>query len=72
MTHHNNCHTNPLPASRPPLRLLSLNLALQATDTGVTDAHIVGNGAGRGIFDTIICVLVLCSVPALEQTSRAA
>lgn len=41
--------------------------ALDATGTGVTDAH---KCTGGGIFDTIVCVRVLCSVPELERTSR--
>jgi SAM-dependent methyltransferase len=39
--------------------------ALEATGTGVVDAHKV---SGSGIFDTIICVRVLCSVPQMEKT----
>jgi SAM-dependent methyltransferase len=39
--------------------------ALEATGTGVVDAH---KANGRGIFDTIICVRVLCSVPQMEKT----
>lgn len=41
--------------------------ALDATGTGVTDSH---KANGDGVFDTIVCVRVLCSVPQLEQTMR--
>lgn len=53
-----------LPCSVSPSELLP---ALDATGTGVTDSH---QANGDGIFDTIICVRVLCSVPDLEQTMR--
>ncbi|KAJ5177119.1 uncharacterized protein N7482_002996 [Penicillium canariense] len=41
--------------------------ALEATGTGVADAH---NANGGGVFDTILCVRVLCSVPEMERTTR--
>jgi SAM-dependent methyltransferase len=41
--------------------------ALEAAGTGVADAH---KANGTGIFDAIICVRVLCSVPQLERTTR--
>ncbi|KAJ5221981.1 S-adenosyl-L-methionine-dependent methyltransferase [Penicillium citrinum] len=39
--------------------------ALRETGTGVVDQH---DRDGTGIFDTIICVRVLCSVPEMERT----
>ncbi|KAI2793748.1 hypothetical protein POX_a00332 [Penicillium oxalicum] len=41
--------------------------ALEGTGSGVVDAHRTN---GSGIFDTILCVRVLCSVPQMEQTTR--
>jgi SAM-dependent methyltransferase len=40
--------------------------ALRETKTGVTDAYDVDTD--NGIFDTILCVRVLCSVPEMERT----
>ncbi|CAI7646412.1 unnamed protein product [Penicillium glandicola] len=40
--------------------------ALRATGTGVVDAY--DSDASAGIFDTILCVRVLCSVPDMERT----
>ncbi|KAJ5451126.1 hypothetical protein N7491_000308 [Penicillium cf. griseofulvum] len=40
--------------------------ALRATGTGVVDAF--DSDARAGIFDTILCVRVLCSVPEMELT----
>mgnify|MGYP002717833898 FL=1 len=40
--------------------------ALRATGTGVVDAYDTDPRAG--IFDTILCVRVLCSVPEMERT----
>ncbi|KAJ5958615.1 uncharacterized protein N7479_005765 [Penicillium vulpinum] len=40
--------------------------ALRETGTGVTDAY--DSDARAGIFDTILCVRVLCSVPEMERT----
>ncbi|KAJ5836545.1 hypothetical protein N7447_002571 [Penicillium robsamsonii] len=40
--------------------------ALRATGTGVVDAY--DSDARAGIFDTILCVRVLCSVPEMERT----
>jgi SAM-dependent methyltransferase len=40
--------------------------ALRATGTGVVDAYDTEPRAG--IFDTILCVRVLCSVPEMERT----
>lgn len=42
--------------------------ALRATGTGVVDAY--DRHAANGVFDTIICVRVLCSVPEMERTVR--
>ncbi|KAJ5716468.1 hypothetical protein N7493_008379 [Penicillium malachiteum] len=42
--------------------------ALRATGTGVTDAY--DSDPKSGIFDTILCVRVLCSVPAMENTVK--
>ncbi|KAJ5113860.1 hypothetical protein N7456_002394 [Penicillium angulare] len=42
--------------------------ALRATGTGVTDAY--EKDTKSGIFDTILCVRVLCSVPELEKTAK--
>ncbi|KAJ5626726.1 hypothetical protein N7528_004153 [Penicillium herquei] len=42
--------------------------ALRATGTGVTDAY--DSDPKSGIFDTILCVRVLCSVPAMESTVK--
>lgn len=42
--------------------------ALRATGTGVVDAYDAD--ARAGIFDTILCVRVLCSVPEMERTVR--
>ncbi|KAJ5089179.1 S-adenosyl-L-methionine-dependent methyltransferase [Penicillium argentinense] len=39
--------------------------ALRETGTGVVDEY---ERTGKGIFDTIICVRVLCSVPEMEKT----
>ncbi|KAF7713021.1 Uncharacterized protein PECH_003832 [Penicillium ucsense] len=41
--------------------------ALEATGTGIVDAH---NRDRSGVFDTILCVRVLCSVPQMERTTR--
>jgi SAM-dependent methyltransferase len=40
--------------------------ALRATGTGVVDAY--DSDARVGIFDTILCVRVLCSVPEMKRT----
>ncbi|RAL13679.1 class I SAM-dependent methyltransferase [Aspergillus homomorphus CBS 101889] len=40
--------------------------ALRATGTGITDAYDLD--AKKGIFDTILCVRVLCSVPEMQRT----
>ncbi|KAJ5573525.1 uncharacterized protein N7459_007952 [Penicillium hispanicum] len=42
--------------------------ALRATGTAVVDAYT--RDAAAGVFDTIICVRVLCSVPEMERTVR--
>ncbi|KAJ5777013.1 hypothetical protein N7520_000259 [Penicillium odoratum] len=42
--------------------------ALRAAGTGVTDGY--DSDAANGIFDTILCVRVLCSVPEMERTTR--
>ncbi|KAJ5272580.1 hypothetical protein N7478_007705 [Penicillium angulare] len=42
--------------------------ALRKTGTGVTDAY--EKDTKNGIFDTILCVRVLCSVPELEKTTK--
>lgn len=42
--------------------------ALRGTDTGITDAYDLDSG--NGVFDTILCVRVLCSVPNMEETVR--
>lgn len=42
--------------------------ALRASGTGVVDAFDADRRAG--IFDTILCVRVLCSVPEMESTVR--
>ncbi|KAJ5737591.1 uncharacterized protein N7483_002716 [Penicillium malachiteum] len=42
--------------------------ALRATGTGVTDAY--DSDKKLGIFDTILCVRVLCSVPEMENTVK--
>ncbi|KAJ6002100.1 hypothetical protein N7522_007327 [Penicillium canescens] len=40
--------------------------ALKATGTGVVDKY--EDDASAGVFDTILCVRVLCSVPQMERT----
>lgn len=40
--------------------------ALRKSGTGVTEAY--DSDSRNGIFDTIICVRVLCSVPEMEKT----
>ncbi|KAJ5637195.1 hypothetical protein N7490_007074 [Penicillium lividum] len=42
--------------------------ALRDAGTGVTEGY--DSDAGNGIFDTILCVRVLCSVPEMERTTR--
>ncbi|KAJ5182597.1 hypothetical protein N7492_000213 [Penicillium capsulatum] len=42
--------------------------ALRGTGTGVTEAY--DSDSRHGVFDTIICVRVLCSVPEMERTVR--
>lgn len=42
--------------------------ALRETGSGVVDAYDVDTK--NGVFDTILCVRVLCSVPEMERTVR--
>lgn len=42
--------------------------ALRATGTGVVDAYDAD--ASAGVFDTILCVRVLCSVPEMDKTVK--
>lgn len=42
--------------------------ALRGTGTGATDAY--DSDPGNGVFDTILCIRVLCSVPEMEKTVR--
>lgn len=42
--------------------------ALRGTGTGVTEAY--DSDPGNGVFDTILCIRVLCSVPEMEKTVR--
>ncbi|KAJ5947860.1 hypothetical protein N7466_000875 [Penicillium verhagenii] len=42
--------------------------ALRDTETGVTEAY--DSKPENGVFDTILCVRVLCSIPDMEKTTK--